>query len=98
MGKMTVNRHLEYWATHSSVRAAHSFAYSALLASLARSAALIHSPALSFPCSRAHEKINSCLLIECVDFIQPEPTVLPMQNTYVEGSLTFIERRTDVFS
>ena len=43
----TGNRRVEYWAIRSSVRSfartAHSFACSALLASLARSAALIRS-------------------------------------------------------
>ena len=51
---------LEYWATRSSVwsfaRTAHSFACSALLASLARSAALIRSLARSLTRSRAHGK------------------------------------------
>ena len=49
--EMMWNRRVEYWATRSSVRSftrtAHSFTCSALLASLARSAALIHSLACS---------------------------------------------------
>ena len=64
------NRRIEYWAFHSSARfftrTAHSFAFSALLASLARSAALIRSftrsPIHSLPssssglCTSEHEK------------------------------------------
>ena len=54
------NRRVEYWAIRSSVcsitRTAHSFACSALLASLARSAALIRSLARSLSHSGAHGK------------------------------------------
>ena len=52
------NRRVEYWVIRSSVcsfaRTAHSFAWSALLASLARSAALIHLFARSFTHSLSH--------------------------------------------
>ena len=51
------NRHIEYWAIHTSARSfartAHSFACSALLAALARSTTLIRSLARS----RAHRKV-----------------------------------------
>ena len=51
---------VEYWDIHTSVRlfvrTAHSFSCSALLASLARSAALIRSLARSLAHSRAHGK------------------------------------------
>ena len=50
----------KYWATHSSThsfaRIAHSLAFSALLASLARSTVLVHSLARSLIRSRAHGK------------------------------------------
>ena len=52
----------KYWATRSSVRSftrtAHSFACSALLASLARSAVLICSLAHSLTHSQARGKVN----------------------------------------
>ena len=55
------NWRVGYWAIRSSARSfarpAHSFACSALLASLARSAALIRSLALSLTRSRAHGKV-----------------------------------------
>ena len=54
----SINRRVDYWAICSSVRlftrTAHSFACFALLASLARSAALIRSLARSLTRSRAH--------------------------------------------
>ena len=61
------NRRVEYWAIRSSVcsfaRTTHSFTCSALLASLARSAALIRS-------LRSSSERGFCLWIERVDLIQ----------------------------
>ena len=64
------------WAIRSPVRSfartAHSFAWSALLASFARYAALIFLLALSL---RSSWKRGFCLRNERVDFIQFQPTV-----------------------
>ena len=81
------NRRVEYWAIYSSVcsfaRTAHSFACSALLALLARSAAFLRSHAHSL----APELMDNsfCLLIERVDFIQIQPAVDPQ----LTGHLVF---------
>ena len=58
---------------HSFARTAHSFACSALLASLARSAELIRSHARSLTRSRAHGKV--IYIFGCVDFMKIRPTV-----------------------
>ena len=77
---MVLNHHessRKYWATRSSVcsfaRATHSFACSALLTSLARSAALIFFT-LSLAHSQAHGKVVF-LRNERADFIQFRPIV-----------------------
>ena len=64
----------KYWATHKSVgsfaRTAHSFAWSALLASLARSVALTHSLTLLTPELVGHWLIR-WLFILCFPLIWP---------------------------
>ena len=74
------NWRVEYWAIRSSVRSfahtAHSFACSALLASFARSAALIHSLAPLTRSLRSSWERDLCLWVKCVEFISFLPTVL----------------------
>ena len=75
VGRMTMKLTTEYWAIRSSIRSfartAHSFAFSALLASLARSATPIRSLTRSFWSSW---ESDLCLWI---DFIPFHPTVHP---------------------
>ena len=82
-GEWLWNRRVEHWAIRSSVRSfactAHSLACSALLASLARSAALIHSLARSL---QSWWERDFCLKIECVDFILFQPTV----HSYIDST------------
>ena len=85
------NQHAEHWAIRSSVRSldctANSFACSALLASLARSAALIHALVRSLTHLLSSswesdlclciERVDLCWWIEWVVFIKFHPTVRP---------------------
>ena len=72
------NWYVEYWVIRSSIcsfaRSAHSFACSALLASLARSAALVRS--LIYSLQSSWER-GFCLKNGRVDFLPFEPTVVP---------------------
>ena len=68
-------------------RTAHSFACPALLTSLARSAALIHSLAPLTHLLRSSLERGFCLRIKCVDFIVFLPTVHNHQNPRAFGRL-----------
>ena len=72
-------RRIDYWAIRSSICSftctTHSFACSALLALLARSAALIRSLACSLTHSGAYGKGGFCLWNKRVNLISFKPTV-----------------------
>ena len=84
--EMIKNRRIMHWAIRSSARSfartTHSFACSVLLASLARSAALIRSLPRSFTRSRAHGKevsvheLNASISYSCYSVLINSPILL----------------------